>query len=219
MLAYDFSGENGKFTFSAENLTNQGILLDFSESSLVVNGENRPYFQNKTLTAHKFQTQGSTTEIFDFSSSKGNINGISVSQSDLTRIYLAPGAHMEFRQAFTLSLPDQALVPVRRNQSIPLETSNPVFDYHFQHFLSYRLQDQPAQVYTVNDLFGVSASRVVGDKAYLSELQELTPHQAKLRTFRYLYRVDEKDQESKVGTLIGVGSAFVLILWLASLEE
>ncbi|MDP5170077.1 MAG: hypothetical protein NWR72_07515 [Bacteroidia bacterium] len=159
-ISYDFWGHRNPVRFTVLNKLDKPIMMDFSQSSLIINDINLPYYQNVSNTTFQAQTD---TWGFRYVETEGT----ATTEGDQATVLIAPGSKMTF-QEFVLPVPE-GIQKVNAYKTIELDS---VAAYSFRNFLCYRVVGEDAQPVFIDDAFTRSKVILVGGANFSPSVQE-----------------------------------------------
>ncbi len=185
-IAYDFWAEGGKIEFGIFNHMNVPVMIDFSQSSLIIDGSTFPYFQNRAVT--DYSTSGVVMDE-GFYAERGH----AVTQFDHATVFIAPNSEIIFRK-FDPAVP--VLRPTATQFSEPMQM---VFKdpHHFRHYLCYIVE---GETHYVDDHFVVSESYVMNEGDF-QQMQQTINQERQMAMFYTLRSEDESSSEALITLL------------------
>lgn len=195
-IQYYFWDEGGQLGFTVTNNLAQPVLIDFSQSSLIVNGKNYPYVRGQSVTS--FQSTSEISLINEVTTS-----GVSHTQHDENRVFIAPNSEMHF-QKIELDIPYASPQSVKSHETITVEMPQNLSEYSFRHFLSYSLG---GKIHFADDSFKVVSTDLVGPNTFTKLDQKQTGNE--LSVYRYL---SQNNSGGAVWGSIMVASVLVILI-------
>ncbi len=206
-IHYNLWHQGGHFQFELYNQTSQPLTLDLRKSSLIVNGQAFPYFDGEAYT--DFSSEGTELAISTYTT------GSAYTRFDQPRLTIPPNAFVSVRK-FDLRYPVKDMPPVNsanESRSLPLSTEEP---FTFRNYLTYSLEDEPGQFYTIQDPFTVIGTQLMGEMAFSKAKQQLDD------PLRFYHVRNSEEEENKacwgVGTSIGLSLLLIGIVALPQME-
>lgn len=154
-IRYYFWGEGGRVGFTVVNHSDKSIVIDFSKSSLIINGKNYPYARGRSVT--NFESISQSDQINEVITT-----GSAKTQRDENYVFVAPASEMYF-QKMRLYNPKVASQRLKSTESKEVDMPQNLEDFSFRHFLTYSLN---GETFVVDDRFTTKSTTLMGGMAF-----------------------------------------------------
>ena len=157
ILTYDFRGEGSVLSCTIQNQLNYPVVIDFTKSSLIVEGKSLPYF--KSTVDGTFERSGTTTM-------GNNVNFAGTTSTGINpfNMVIAPGTEA-LVACTSISHPPATYVALGTQDAISLPIEKP---WTYRHYLCYQIEDGSPVNQFIDDSFEVVSTTIMGKAAFRS---------------------------------------------------
>lgn len=193
-IQYYFWGEGGRVGFTVVNHSDKSIVIDFSQSSLILEGTNYPYARGRSVTNFESVSQSDLiNEVIT--------TGAARTQHEENFVFIAPASEMYFQKMW-LHHPKVASQRLKSTETKEVDMPQNLENYSFRHFLTYSLDGEN---FVVDDQFTTESTTLVGGMAF-SRLKQQSRNE--LRSYYCLYR--PPNTGPFLGVIISLSVLFLL---------